>query len=345
MAEKTPKENNEKLKETVESTNKTIVGTKLKTCFVIMPISDPDGYESGHFQRVYDYLIKPACEKAGFKPIRADENTSSNHIIIEILKQILDADMAICDLSSRNANVFYELAIRHAFDKPVTLIKDEKITRSPFDIQTLRYISYDSKLRVDQTEKAVPQIAQSLSSTYKDKTEKTDSVVYLLGIQPAQTVKTEISNETSLILETMQALTNKMNALQNTVGSNRFADMDTNNFQVQNNPTKSVTTPQPFALDFDSQINRIQFTYTGEENDNDIKTAQLFIASKLAQHLDSINITSGTNTVSKKDFKILDVKLYESISLREVSDLVNHMEVNKIYVPPWGASPVITSEY
>ena len=32
----------------------------LKTCFVIMPISDVDGYEKGHFGRVYEYLIKPA---------------------------------------------------------------------------------------------------------------------------------------------------------------------------------------------------------------------------------------------------------------------------------------------
>ena len=31
-----------------------------KTCFVIMPISDVDGYEKGHFGRVYEYLIKPA---------------------------------------------------------------------------------------------------------------------------------------------------------------------------------------------------------------------------------------------------------------------------------------------
>ena len=37
-----------------------------KKCFVIMPISDADGYDKGHFNRVYEYLIKPACEEAGF---------------------------------------------------------------------------------------------------------------------------------------------------------------------------------------------------------------------------------------------------------------------------------------
>ena len=31
-----------------------------KECFVIMPISDVDGYPAGHFNEVYTELIKPA---------------------------------------------------------------------------------------------------------------------------------------------------------------------------------------------------------------------------------------------------------------------------------------------
>ena len=46
---------------------------KPKDCFVIMPISDPDGYDSDHFQRVYSHLIKKAVRAAGFNPKRADE--------------------------------------------------------------------------------------------------------------------------------------------------------------------------------------------------------------------------------------------------------------------------------
>ena len=44
-----------------------------KNCFIIMPISDNSNYPQGHFDRVYNYIIKPACEIAGFIPIRADE--------------------------------------------------------------------------------------------------------------------------------------------------------------------------------------------------------------------------------------------------------------------------------
>lgn len=42
-------------------------------CFVIMPISDVHGYESGHFGRVYEHILKPAIVAAGYIPIRADD--------------------------------------------------------------------------------------------------------------------------------------------------------------------------------------------------------------------------------------------------------------------------------
>ena len=44
-----------------------------------MPISDVEGYDAGHFDRVYEHLIKPACEAAGFNAIRADKNNKSNN--------------------------------------------------------------------------------------------------------------------------------------------------------------------------------------------------------------------------------------------------------------------------
>ena len=99
-----------------------------KSCFVIMPISDAEGYDSGHFDRVFSYIIKPACEKAGFVANRADKSNKTNYIVIDILRQIINSDMAICDLSSRNSNVFFELGLRQAFNLKTVLIKDKKIT-------------------------------------------------------------------------------------------------------------------------------------------------------------------------------------------------------------------------
>jgi hypothetical protein len=170
-----------------DNTDEKIESEKPKTCFVIMPISDNDDYESGHFRRVYEYIIQPACRKAGFEPLRADE-------------------MAICDLSSRNPNVLYELGIRQSFDLPVTLIKDD-VTPRIFDIQGFRDVFYHSNLRIDEVNKAVNELADAIEETYNNKGKEVNSIVELLGISKAAVKDPiDISPESSVLLEAIQQL-------------------------------------------------------------------------------------------------------------------------------------------
>lgn len=185
-----------------------------KSCFVIMPISDVDGYEAGHFNRVYDYIIKPACEKAGFSPKRADMTVQSNYIVVDILKQIINSDMAICDLSSRNSNVFFELGLRQAFNLKTVLIKDEKTPRS-FDISGLRCIDYGETLRVDKVNAIVEQIANALAETMNCKDGDVNSLVQLLAVDAAKIPeRVELSNDTGVILHEIQRLRDEMNTLR-----------------------------------------------------------------------------------------------------------------------------------
>ncbi|MFD3001421.1 hypothetical protein ACFS7Z_13700 [Pontibacter toksunensis] len=187
---------------------------KGKTCFVIMPISDAEGYEPGHFKRVYEYIIKPACTKAGFTPVRADDIKKTNVIVIDILQRLLNSDMAICDLSSRNPNVLYELGVRQAFDMPVSFIKDE-VTERIFDIQGFRDIPYNSSLRIDEVNKAVEDISENLKETFKSKGDDINSVIELLGITKAKLPdKVEISAETDLILKSINALSSRLSSLE-----------------------------------------------------------------------------------------------------------------------------------
>ena len=69
-------------------------------CFVIMPISDPEGYENGHFKTVYESIFKPACAKADFHAVRADEVLEANIIHWDIVRRIIESPMALCDLST-----------------------------------------------------------------------------------------------------------------------------------------------------------------------------------------------------------------------------------------------------
>jgi hypothetical protein len=185
-----------------------------KKCFIIMPISDQEGYEKGHFSRVYKHLIKPACEKAGFSPIRADDENVTNYIVIDIIRKIIDADIVLCDLSAKNPNVLYELGLRQAFNKKSVLVKDIKTNRI-FDIQGLRTIDYDDKLRIDEVEIAINSISKSLRETYESDSNEINSLIQLLAIKPATIPNgVEISKESSLILESLTEISDRLNNLE-----------------------------------------------------------------------------------------------------------------------------------
>lgn len=187
-----------------------------KTCFVIMPISDVDGYEKGHFGRVYEYLIKPACEAAGYKVDRADDTSKTNMIIVDILQKAVKYDMAICDISSRNANVFYELGFRQAFNMKTVLIKDRK-TVMPFDISSIRTLSYSETLRIDEVEKGRAEIQKALEETEKADSNDVNSLINLLSINKAEIPKQqELSVDTSILLNAINDLKTKSNIIEDT---------------------------------------------------------------------------------------------------------------------------------
>lgn len=150
-------------------------------CFIIMPIADPDGYGKGHFQRVYEDLIMPACDMGGYKSVRADDVKQTNLIHLDVLQKLIESPMAICDLSSRNPNVLFELGLRQAFDKPVVLIQ-EVGTPKIFDISPLRYVEYRKERVYNEVLEDQKKIASAVTATRDAKKESINSIVKLLSI-------------------------------------------------------------------------------------------------------------------------------------------------------------------
>lgn len=199
-----------------------------KECFIIMPIADQAGYDEGHFKLVYEDIIKIACEKAGFKPIRADDVKQTNLIHKDILQKILETPMAICDMSSNNPNVLFELGIRQAFDKPVVLIKDT-ITKSIFDISPLRYTEYISTHKYRDVLISQDLIKDALLSTEKavNDNEGINSLINLLSLPSAAELKTrsEIKDKTGInymLLQQMSDMQNAVQSLANNISSNQL---------------------------------------------------------------------------------------------------------------------------
>lgn len=180
--------------------------TSIENCFVIMPITDPEGYENGHFKHVYNDIIGPACEKAGYKPIRADDVLETNMIHLDVLKKLLDTPMAICDLSTRNPNVLFELGLRQAFDKPVVLIQ-EKNTQKIFDIAPLRFIEYRKERIYHEVLEDQKNISSAIEAT-KNKIGKSDginSIVRLLSLTSPATIKEIKTDESNPMLQMIMA--------------------------------------------------------------------------------------------------------------------------------------------
>jgi hypothetical protein len=112
-----------------------------KICFVIAPIGESGSAIRKRSDQVLKYIIKPAAEECGFTTLRADEISETGIITSQVIQHIIEDPMVVADLTSSNANVFYELAIRHAIRRPYVQIMDEA-EPLPFDVAGVRTIQF-----------------------------------------------------------------------------------------------------------------------------------------------------------------------------------------------------------
>jgi tetratricopeptide (TPR) repeat protein len=115
-------------------------------CFVLMPFgkkADPTGGDPIDFDRIYECAIRPAIDAAGLDPIRADEERAGGIIHKAMFERLLLCDFAVADLTSANANVFYELGVRHAVRPATTVVIFAKGHAPPFDVNYARGLPYD----------------------------------------------------------------------------------------------------------------------------------------------------------------------------------------------------------
>jgi hypothetical protein len=106
------------------------------SCFVLMPFGAPVG---GYYAQIYE----PAIRKAGLRAVRADDDIfGAGKIIDQIWEGINAAKVLVAELTGRNPNVFYELGLAHALDKPVVLVSSNE-EDVPFDLKHIRVIYYN----------------------------------------------------------------------------------------------------------------------------------------------------------------------------------------------------------
>jgi len=130
------------------------------SCFVMMPFADPIG---GYYKAIYE----PAISKAGLKAVRADDEIfATGKIIDQVWSGINSAKVLVAELTGRNPNVFYELGLAHALDKPVVLVSSNQ-EDVPFDLQHIRVIYYDMRDPF-WGEKLVAKVSENIVSALKN---------------------------------------------------------------------------------------------------------------------------------------------------------------------------------
>lgn len=113
-----------------------------KACFVIAPIGHAGSDIRTKSNQLLRHIIKPCTKALGFTAVRADEMQSPGMITMQVIRKIIDAPLVVADLSGHNPNVFYELAVRHAQQKPVIHMIDSNES-IPFDVAQFRTIQYN----------------------------------------------------------------------------------------------------------------------------------------------------------------------------------------------------------
>ena len=169
---------------------------RLPLCFVLMPFGRKPGLGGAliDFDAVYQQLIAPAVDRAGMKPLRADEEQAGGMIHKPMLERLILCEYAVADLTTANANVLYELGLLHGVRAGSTaLVFAEGAGPLPFDVALLRGLPYH--LGADGQPTQVEADRRTMVGRLKAARElSTDCPVYQMvdGFPDIQRLKTDV---------------------------------------------------------------------------------------------------------------------------------------------------------
>ena len=141
------------------------ISERKRTCFVIMPFGEKKDFdgEDIDFDDIYRFFFKKAVEDLGIECVRCDEIEEAGSIHEKMFEHIYHADIVVVDITTSNANVYYELGIRHTLAKGVTVLIRRKGTTIPFNIQGLQVVEYD-QAKFSSIEQAKARIHQIIKN-------------------------------------------------------------------------------------------------------------------------------------------------------------------------------------
>lgn len=115
--------------------------------FVVMPFAVKPTGSTGplpaeiDFDALWAKVYDPVLRALGYKPVRADCDVGAL-IITEMIQRLTLADLVVADVTLPNANVYYEIGVRHAASKRGCVLTAVEGTKPLFDMAQMRRLTY-----------------------------------------------------------------------------------------------------------------------------------------------------------------------------------------------------------
>ena len=247
-------------------------------CFIITPIGDDTDPIRRHIEGIIDAALRPALEDK-YDLVVAHRISEPGSITKQIITEIYSAKLVVANLTNRNPNVMYELALRHSLGKPVIMIA-EKGTPLPSDIVMERTIFYQNDAR------GVIELRENIAAAEKEiDYDKTESPIYnvlhdvlkdrqIIEFSESQSISQEDDGNATVLKYILQKLTNLEDAVQ------------TSRPLMQNAESRRCFDGVVFA-----------FSY--------VKSTQPYQVEKLLMRLQRV-------TQIEQDISVVDVHIYEA---------------------------------
>jgi len=195
-----------------------------KKVFIACPLGAEDSPERLRSDRLLKFVIQPVVKDLiGDSPeeaiVRSDRIGEPGRITTQILRELVQSDAVIADLTETNPNVMYEVGIRQALLRPLILMA-QKGQKLPFDLTDLRTVFYE--LGLEQVESAKAELKSHLQRALEGAVSPFDEALFVAARSSAQTADSVVSRDLLAVLEVCQGIlreTQETKDLVSTVGS------------------------------------------------------------------------------------------------------------------------------
>ncbi|EMK2596417.1 hypothetical protein ORM92_03160 [Bacillus cereus] len=186
---------------------------KKLTCGLIMPISSTDGCTEQHWSEIKEILSDAvtSIEEYDFEVNMVSHSDDVGVIQKRIVQNVYSSDIVICDVSTKNPNVMFELGLRLAFDKPTIIVKDDK-TNYSFDTSIIEHLEYPRDLRFNSIVSFKDKLAKKIVATYEESLRNPEHSTFLKNFGKFTVAKL---NEREVTLD--KAVLEMLNELQQDV--------------------------------------------------------------------------------------------------------------------------------